>query len=263
VFFYLKIYYQFLKSSVSLFMSHRFNFFMGALANIVWTAGQLISIRYLFSRIDKFQGWDFADLVLLLGLSQIYYYTAFVIFDVNLDRLPRKIVSGDFDRMLTKPVNIKFLVSCEQVAVAQIIPLFTTVVPLIVYGLSLRPDLRATGILASLPVVILAFGIFYFISLSTAALSFFVADVQSLRDFVLRSSLNLVRIPLDVFPKLVQLALTFIIPLAFVGFYPVRVLQGRASLAGVLLVESALMVVFYLVSDRLWRMGLRRYSGVG
>lgn len=261
--FYLKIYYRLFKSSVSLFMSHRFDFFMGVVANIVWTVGQLVSIRYLFVKIDKFQGWGFADLVLLLGLSQIYFYTAFVVFDVNLDRLPRKIINGDFDRMLTKPINIKFLASCEQVAVAQIIPMLTTVVPLIVYGMGLRSDLSATGILASLPVVILSLVIFYFISLSTAALSFFVADVQSLRDFVLRSSLNLVRIPLDIFPKLVQMALTFIIPLAFIGFYPVRVLQGGASLVGLLLVEVALVVVFYLVSDRLWKAGLKRYSGVG
>jgi len=263
MFHYLKVYCQFLKSSISLFMSHRFNFFMGALANIVWTIGQLISIRYLFLKIDRFQGWEFADLVLLLGLGQIYYYLAFVVFDVNLDRLPRKIIEGDFDRMLTKPINIKFLVSCERVAIAQIIPLLVTVIPLTTYGLRSRPDLNATGLLASLPVVALGFGIFYFVSLSTAALSFFVADVQSLRDFVLRGSLNLVRIPLDIFPKLIQAALTFVIPLAFIGFYPVRVLQGGASLVNLLLIEAVLAVVFYLISDYLWRVGLRRYSGVG
>ncbi|MDQ7020400.1 MAG: ABC-2 family transporter protein [Candidatus Dojkabacteria bacterium] len=89
---YLKLYSLFIKVSIVELMSHRFNLMMSALANIVWTMGQLISLKFLFSKIDTFQGWEFKDMILLLVFSQIYVYLFVIIFFKNFRELPKKLI---------------------------------------------------------------------------------------------------------------------------------------------------------------------------
>ena len=260
---YLKIYYLFLRNSVKLFVSHRFNFLMGILANTIWTASQLFSLRFLFAKISTFQGWGYPDLVLLLGFGQIYVYTSFMIYDINLSNLPKKIISGDFDRMLTKPINIKFLSSFETIAVAQFIPMIVTVTPLFIYGLIGRQNLSVFHILAALLLCVFGIIAFFFLSLALIGLTFFVENAQSIKDFLAQRSTDLSRIPVTFFPKAVQYTLTFVIPLAFVTYYPVLIIQSKTNPLMPIITVSVVSAVFYFLQKWIWKRGLINYSGVG
>ena len=60
---------------------------MGSVANILWTASQVITLQFLSTKIVAFQNWGFYDLILLLALSQIYYYGAFILYENPCHRL--------------------------------------------------------------------------------------------------------------------------------------------------------------------------------
>ncbi len=244
-------------------MSHRFNFLMGILANTVWTVSQLVSLRFLFDKVSSFQGWSYPDLILLLAFGQIYVYGSYMIYDMNLSNLPKKIISGEFDRMLTKPINIKFLSSFETVAVAQILPMVVTVTPLLVYGLIGRSTLTVPLLLSALGICLLGMIAFFFLSLALIGLTFFVENAQALKEFLTQRSTDLSRIPVSFFPKSVQYTLTFVIPLAFVTYYPVLIIQAKTSPWTSLVVVTAISLVFYLLQKWIWKRGLINYSGVG
>ncbi|MFZ2202548.1 MAG: ABC-2 family transporter protein [Microgenomates group bacterium] len=260
---YLKIYSLFVRNSVKLFMSHRFNFLMGILANTVWTISQLVSLRFLFDKINTFQGWSYPDLILLLAFGQIYVYGSYMIYDINLSNLPKKVISGDFDRMLTKPINIKFLSSFETIAVAQFIPMLVTVTPLLVYGLVGRQTLTVFSLLTALALCILGVIAFFFLSLALIGLTFFIENALSIKDFLAQRSTDLSRIPVTFFPKAIQYTLTFIIPLAFVTYYPVLIIQDKINLFMPILTVLAITAVFYFLQKWIWKKGLINYSGVG
>jgi ABC-2 type transport system permease protein len=258
---YLRIYRHWIKVSLMLFMSHRFNFVMGAVANIIWTVCQLISVKYLYIKIDSWPGWSFQDLVLLLALGQIYVYLSFVIFDINLDKLPEKIVRGELDRVLTKPINAKFAISFERISVAQVVPMLTTVIPLMIYGLYQRQGLSVGNFSLAVVVIILAGCLFYFLSLIVGSINFFVENAASLKEFALRSSLNLARVPLSVFPKGISMFLTFVIPVGFTAYYPLLIIKGEMGALMVIIGELIMLVLLAFVADVIWKMGLKRYSG--
>lgn len=260
---YLKIYLLFVKNSLQLFMSHRFNFFMGIAANLIWTVSQLISLRFLFDKINTFQGWGFPDIVLLLGLGNIYYYTSFLVYDVNLSDLPRKIITGQFDRMLTKPINVKFLSSFELIMVAQFLPMSTIAIPMILFGLIGRQALTIGQILAAALILSLGIIAFYFLTLALIGLTFFIENASSLKDFATQRTAELTRIPISFFPKVVQGILSFIIPLAFVAYYPALVIRGQITPTKPILLVSAITIVFYFLQKFIWKKGLINYSGVG
>lgn len=260
---YVKIYLVLIKASVQLFMAHRFNFFMGVVANILWTVSQLISLQYLFTKIPNFQGWSMADLVLLLGFGQIFVYCSYAIFDLNLDKLLEKIIKGQFDRLLTKPVNIMFMASFEEISVATILPITTTVTPLIIYGLLGQTTLTLLGITQAFLVIILGVITLYFLSLAMSGLTFYFEDVQALKEFFILRTNDFARIPLSFFPQVIQYALTFVIPIAFVAYYPVLVVKEQVSIVFVLLLEIVLLLMFSQVARLVWRNGLKHYSGIG
>lgn len=236
---------------------------MGILANTVWTVSQLISLRFLFDKINSFQGWSFPDLILLLAFGQIYVYGSYMIYDVNLSNLPKKIISGDFDRMLTKPINIKFLSSFETIAVTQLIPMVVTVAPLLIYGLVGRESLTIPLVLSAFGLCLLGIIAFYFLSLALIGLTFFVENAQSLKEFLTQRSTDLSRIPVSFFPKGIQYTLTFVIPLAFVTYYPVLVVQGKLNPLLPATLAVLLTLVFYFLQKWIWKKGLINYSGVG
>lgn len=260
---YLRVYRLLISSSIKLFLSHRFNFLMDVLANMLWTFSQLISLRFLFDKIPNFQGWGFSDLILLLGFGQIYVYGSYMIYDANLSNLPKKLISGEFDRMLTKPINIKFLSSFGSIVIAQIIPTITTVTPLILYGLAGRENLTVYLLAVALLLVIGGLIAFYFLTLSLIGLSFFIDNAQSVKDFLVQRTTDLSRIPISYFPKSVQMILTYAIPLAFVAYFPVLIIKDGEVLWSSFLSVFCLSLVFYLIQKIVWSKGLKNYSGVG
>jgi len=257
---YLYLYKQFFKNSIMVFMTHRFNFAMSGLANIVWTVSQLISIRYLFFKIPDIANWTFGDLILLLAFGQAYFYVSWIIYDNNLQQLPKKIIHGELDKMLLKPINIKFLVSFEKISIPQIVVMLTTVVPLTIYGLKFQENLTIINCLLAIIILNLGIIIFYFISLGVTALAFFIGDVESIRFFILHTPSNLNRVPLAIFPKFLQYALTFVLPLAFLAYYPTKVIKGELSPLLVISLELILVVLSCLFSNWMWQIGLKNYT---
>ncbi|MBL8014995.1 MAG: ABC-2 family transporter protein [Candidatus Doudnabacteria bacterium] len=258
---YLKIYKLFFKNSLALLASHRFNLLMSAIANIVWTFGQIVSLQFLFTRIDSFEGWSINDMVLLLGFGQLFVYIMFVLYFNNHGELQTKILEGELDTLLLKPVSTQFFISFQNVLIAQIIPLFIAVAPLIVIGIR---DLRALSVhdvLFSIIVLLIGMIVMYLLSLSLSGLNFFTDNATAIRDMVMNTT-DMSRIPLTFFPNPIQLVFVFFIPLAFVTYYPTLILKSPQNMFLILGLEIFTLIVFYFISQFIWKKGLQRYSGV-
>jgi len=235
---------------------------MSALANIIWTFSQVISLQFLSSKIHALAGWGFSELVLLMALTQVYYYSANVLYEQSLSKLFDKIRSGSFDRMLTKPVNIKFLASFEELGVAQIFSIFVGCLPLLVIGLSGFQTIDFSRYLLATIGLTIGLIVMYFLSLGLSGLSFFLEDVQSFKEYVVTAGGDLARLPMDVFPGFLRFTFSFVIPLGFTTYYPVIILKGADPT--VLIIGACLLaLVFYFIQRIIWSFGLKRYSGVG
>lgn len=251
---------MFFKSSLALLASHRFNLLMSAVANVVWTGGQLITLQFLFEKVESFNGWSINDMILLLGFGQFFVYTMFVVYYNNHIDLQAKIVDGTLDNVLTKPVNAKFFTSFEKVSIAQLFPFLVAVIPLIAIGARDLRALTAGDVMISLLILILGIFIMFFLSLALTSLNFYTDNANGIRDMVTNTT-DLGRIPLNYFPSPIQLVFTFAIPLAFVTYYPVLVLKSPQNISLILGVEWLLLVAFVVISHLLWSRGIRRYSG--
>ncbi|HTD36053.1 MAG TPA: ABC-2 family transporter protein, partial [Candidatus Limnocylindrales bacterium] len=76
------------------------------------------------------------------------------------------------------------------------------------------------------------------------------------------------RYPITIYSRGVRLLLTFVVPFAFMNYFPARYFLHKAHEGAMLpapvgLLTPAIGVVAVAIAYVFWRIGLNRYSGVG
>jgi len=78
-----------------------------------------------------------------------------------------------------------------------------------------------------------------------------------------------VLIPLTFFPDVIQKVLLYL-PFQYISYVPVRVFLGSYELAGIKMeipqivaLQAVAVLVMWAFSEAIWRLGIRRFTGVG
>lgn len=78
---------------------------------------------------------------------------------------------------------------------------------------------------------------------------------------------SFVNYPITIFPRALQFFLTFLLPFAFINFYPAAMLLRKEIPAGYPAIlpylPPAVGIVAFVLSIRLWNWGLGHYQGTG
>ncbi len=72
---------------------------------------QLLLLCVVFGNQEYFVGWSRSEAYLVLGIWNLLNYVGWALFGVNLSMLERRVVDGDFDFILTKPISSAWLTS--------------------------------------------------------------------------------------------------------------------------------------------------------
>ena len=133
-----------------------------------------------------------------------------------------------------------------------------------------KPDygsVTLTGILLSIPAMILGFLISFLLSASITALAFWTTRVYSIHEFyyalVLLFSGQFV--PLTLMPKVIQEIAQYL-PFQLFLYYPAQLILGRLSQAQIahgFVMDGVWLIVGITTFNLVWRNGVKRFSAVG
>jgi ABC-2 type transport system permease protein len=175
---------------------------------------------------------------------------------------------GDMNRLLLRPLSPLYNALSTEIAGKVVYLIFD--VPIVAgLALILRPELHLTleQALAFIPALWLAWLLRFFWGYGLAILAFWAtrADallaVQDALIFLLAGSVA----PLALLPPALQ-SLAIVLPFRYMVGFPVEVLTGQVSGAGLLtgfVFQGAWLLLALGLYAGLWRAGLRRYSAVG
>jgi ABC-2 type transport system permease protein len=226
----------------------------------IWTA--------IYSTRDTVGGLQLEEMIAYYGVAALLSYATFDFADWNLQMLIR---TGKFTTFLLRPVSHRYF-AFSQKAGHRVLGFTLEMIPVwcifaFVFGIWLVPSNWLWAITSVLLSFILVFLVHYCIGLA----AFWMTNTGGLR-MVLHLVTNLCAgaiIPLTLFPDWLQQAL-LVLPFPYMLYVPVRVFIGSYELAGVslsipsLVAWQSLIVLFMLlVSELLWRLGIRRFTGVG
>ncbi|GAA0237961.1 ABC-2 family transporter protein [Saccharothrix mutabilis subsp. mutabilis] len=246
--------------------AYRTSFALEVFAQALVQAIELAAITIVFSHVKALGGFDVHEVVLMYAIAA----TAFGLADLTagqLNELPNYIRTGSFDVLLLRPLG-----TLPQVMVADIrlkrIGRTLFGLAAMAYALS-HNDIAWSPAKAVLAAVAPLAGavIFGSVWVVACAVCFWLVEGQELANTVTYGSNAFTSYPVTVYSGWLRRFMAFVVPGAFVAYYPGLALLDRADPLGgpaVLGWISPLVALVAAVGAGLvWRFAVRHYRGTG
>ncbi|KAA2264604.1 ABC transporter permease [Solihabitans fulvus] len=247
-------------------LSYRVSFALDCLGQALTQAMEMIAILVLFGRVSALGGFAVREVLVMYAFASISFGLSELVIG-DLDRLSRYIRSGDFDVLLMRPLG-----TLPQLMVAdvQLRRLGRALTGLAVLGYALSTmDIDWTAPRAFLVVLTPITGTAIFASIWVAACSvtFWLVDSSELPNTLTYGSGMFTSYPITVFGGWLRKLLAFVVPGAFVSYYPTLAVLGRPDPLGapgwVSWLSPVVALVAMTAAGWLWRFAVRHYRGTG
>lgn len=253
---YLRVLLQFWETAIAAELEYRINFVIATFSSLGSLAGSLFGL-FLFYRADyTFQGWSWAEALIVLGVFTILQGFAGTLLSPNLNKIVQQVQDGTLDFVLLKPIDSQYWLSLRTVSPWGIPDLVFGLIILAYAGSELGLPLWRFAI-ACIP---LAFGLFSLYSLwfMLGATSIWFVKIYNVTE-VLRGLLEAGRYPMVAYPVAYRFFFTFIIPVAFLTTIPAEAVLGRTNWVWIV-ASGGLAIALFFCSRLFWRFALRFYT---
>ncbi|HEY6224957.1 MAG TPA: ABC-2 family transporter protein [Gemmatimonadales bacterium] len=240
-------------------LQYRANFIASVLATSFWIATALLTLALFFRHTTRLGGWDYWEVVVLLGVFNALTGVIEAILRPGIGQLADEVKSGALDLVLVRPADAQLFVSFRKLDLWRLTD--------IVLGLALSayalvrlgrvPTVWQSG--AFLVALAAAAIVVYAIWVALMSLAFWFVAVENLSvlfDAVYEGA----RYPVSAYPGALRFVFVYLVPIAWATTVPASALTGRVSpLIG--LGAAAVGAAAFLLSRLLWRTALKRYTG--
>lgn len=263
ILFHLRIGAAYLAQFIKTRLEYKTDFIVGAIVAVFSHSVALIFIDVLFARKGiSLNGWSRAEVMFIYGFS-ILPHNLFSTFFRNLYSVGSMyILDGHLDRVLLRPLNPLFQVLMEKIAVERVVGFVLSGAIMAYAGAQMDMSWTAGRILM---VLFFAFcGTFIYGGVFTilASLSFWMPS----RIGLMAPVYNLMafgKYPVTIYNHLLQAVLTWIIPFAFVAFFPCTLVMGRSGFLFYAMLTPAVAAACMGAGYRVWSLGVRKYESTG
>lgn len=255
----LKLMVAFLKINIQMSLAYRADAVINILLNLMWLGWELLSLNIIFSNTATLGGWGPGELLALLGVFRLVNTLMVAIIWPNTEKFNSSIRDGSLDYTLLQPANSLFLVSFARIVVWRVWDL-ALALGLVVIGVQMSG--HSTSPLSLLVFAVLVVSgtlIIYSLWIVLIALTFWFVKFDN-NVTILQALLDAGRYPSTVYPVWLRLIVTFVVPIALATTVPLQGLRGELSADQVWL-YLAVSAASFLVATRIWKAGVRQYSG--
>jgi ABC-2 type transport system permease protein len=247
-------------------MTYRTSFAILTVGQFLITGLDFVAILIMFSTVDVLGGFSLQEIAFLYGGSALCLGIADLTLG-NIERLGLRIRAGTFDAMLVRPVSVYVQTCADEFAlrrlgrIAQGLLVFTWAIASL--------DLDWTPARIAMVPYLVGFGSLIFLAIFTlgASIQFWTADASEVANSFTYGGSTMVQFPMTIYPIEAVKALTFVIPLTFVNWYPSLFILGKDDPLGLpQAVQFASPVAGALlagVAAIVWRTGVRHYRSTG
>ena len=262
----LKLYFAYIGMFFRSRAEYKTSFFAGMFANFYCYFVTYTIFWLMTQRFTTIGGWNFSELTVLYGTGLLAYAISGVLFWGSIYFLESAVTEGKLDILLLRPKGMIIQLICSSFGYTFIGQIIVTVIFL---GLAFANDASlhswtkilyyivalAGGVLINGGAVIIVGALSFWVKRSTQIGGVFY---YTLREFCIY--------PLNIYPRYIKLAVTYVFPWAFINYYPAAVLLGKSEngydyCLGLL--APLVGVAFFLLSLKIFSLGLRKYESAG
>lgn len=182
-------------------------------------------LKVIMEKSGSLNGWSFGQVVVLYGLF-MFTHSFQDMFFIQTRWIEGSILSGEFDRMLLRPMGVFFQFFTGTANICGVYELVPGII-VFLYGCHLV-DFQWTvlNIIRILTVIVGGTLISAAVFTATGSIAFWTKKSNELLDFNLNIVAKTTSYPLNIYPKWFMRFFTFVVPLGFITFYPACGLLG-------------------------------------
>lgn len=240
------------------------SFVMLMIGHGLLTGLDFLGLWIMFAHLNALGGFGLHEVALLYGASGVGIGIADTMIG-SVERIGEYVRTGRLDQMLTKPLPLLLQVCADQFTLRRLGRITQASVVLAWAATYVEWTLPRAAM--AFLMIITASAIFFSLFVMFSCVQFWTHDASEFANAFTYGGATLTQYPLTVFPRELTVALTFVLPIAFVNWYPCLFLLGRpdpfglpeplrfaSPLAAAVMVGLALLV---------WRFGVRHYTSTG
>jgi ABC-2 type transport system permease protein len=260
------IYLQLIGARVRAQWQYRTSLVLQVLASFLLSFTDLLVLLVIFNHLPRLSGWSLGEVAFLYGTA----YVSFQLTDIavgQLDQLPQAILTGQFDLLLIRPISTLLQVITLDFTLRRLGALGQGVLALVI-AFSLVNIHWSAGralLLASMPLCGMA--IFASVWVIGATSTFWlVRTIEVLNAFTYGGN-ALTSYPMHIYGAWMRRLFVYVIPLAFVNYYPSLFILNKPDQLGapafVRFLGPPVAVAMLLVARIVWGIGVRHYRSTG
>ncbi|HSD82275.1 MAG TPA: ABC-2 family transporter protein [Anaerolineae bacterium] len=265
-----RLYRKLIGAQVRAQMQYRTSFILEAMAQFAGNVLDFVVVLIFFARMPTLNGWTLPEIGLLYGLSSVAFGVAdmviagfdYAYFGPNMVRL------GEFDRVLIRPVNLSVQILSSQFALKRLGRIGQGA---IVLGWALLAlDRTWTPLQISYMIVTIVSGVFFFggLFIFGSGISFWTVDSLEVMNMATYGGQFLTQFPLTIYGEFLRSFFTFVIPMAFINYFPTVWLLNKPDRTsgpiGLLaFVAPFICVLMFALGVAMWRRGVKHYASTG
>lgn len=255
---YLSILYAFFKASLVADLEFRANITIRVLADLLWYVAQILTFEVLFHHTNQLGGWQIEQMRVFMAMLFVVDALYMVFLSENMDQLGIKVVKGELDFLLAKPIDSQFMTSFMRMNTPYILNIFLVSCALLWALVNLPggvPWGRLPLLLIAIPAGVI---VMYFTKLVFAASALFFGNVGNIQQ-VWYQLYRMGTRPDTIYPRWLRFVVLAIIPVGFIASVPTRVILESDPMP---LVTALLVMSFFMIklSRWYWRLALSRYT---
>lgn len=246
-------------------LDYRGNFVTSIVFGVAWQASVMVFVTVLLGSFPGMGGWSSHAVLLIASMRMLSHGLFALLFDRN-DLLPAMIQDGRLEACILRPMPVYRQV---QLAIFPINAIGDLLVGAFMFAWAVSViSLHWTPARIAYLAAGLTGGVLIEAAISTTLASFMLRfPATSAWNLWIEELLGTFgSYPLGFLPRLMTNTFTFVLPLAFIAYFPAAVLTGRTRGLNVPPVVAAAAplvgLVGFAASRLLWNSRLRRYTGV-
>lgn len=243
-------------------LAYRVDFMIDMTANMVAMAVQLTVLSVLFAKIPSLRGWTYDQVLFIYGFS-LLPLGLFNLISINIYRFSEMyIIEGHFDRILLRPVNPLAQVLFSSFGMNGLNEILLGSIVMAYAGARMDLAFGFVDVLSMLLLTISASLVFTGVFLGLTAVSFWMEDRMGLAPPVY-NIIRFSRYPMTIFNPMTRMFLTFVLPFAWVAFYPATWFIGNSEFSRFAMLTPLVGLLTFGLAYAIWNRGVKRYASTG
>ncbi len=264
----LRLYFLLLSAQARSQGVYRLSFVLDALGSAFITLSEFAAFVLVLPRFGTLSGWTLGEVALLYGLAEL----AFVVMDLlfggfDAPNLSQHVRSGSFNTFLLRPAPLRLQVFASDFALRRVMRLVLAA-GILAYGVTASeavwtPD-AALLLTGSVLGMVAFFGGLFVIG---GTLTFWTVESVEAMNVLTYGGRTLISYPMDIYGQLLRKTFTYLLPAAFLSYFPVLHVLGRPLPDGLPTLAAYLSPLvgplMLAAAFAFWRVGVRHYGGTG